>query len=74
MPGTTQGVQHRAALVLRGCSRADRGEARTDAHQHVGVIDRRAGRIRRLERNDVVIELLREIAEHSRSVRGDTHA
>ena len=64
VPGATQGVHHGAALVRADAVRADRREARTDAHQHVGVIDRRAGRIGRLERDDVVIELLGEIAEH----------
>ena len=62
--GRAQGVEHGAALVLADAFRAHRGEARTDAHQHVGVIDRRAARIDRFERDDVVVELLREIAEH----------
>ena len=55
---------HAAALGrIRDGARAQRGEARADGHDDVGVIDRPAGSIDGMERHDLVGELAAEFRE-----------
>ena len=67
MAGRAQHVHDGGSSLRFDALDADGGELLSHRHQHVGVIDRRAARaarIRGLEGDDLVVEALREFAEH----------